>query len=189
LIARNPITGDREQTIAAYSNLGTINTSGIDMSLAWSHEVGPGNFAVNSTLSWLSKYDYQPVAGGTTNVAKGTLDQGGQYDYRLLTNFSYRVADINLGLQWRHLPAVESAAKGIAPTTTQQGTGTYDVFGLNASYNMGKVTFRAGIDNLLNKAPPSLNYIPGGDSNTDNTNPSFYDILGRRFFVGVKAKL
>ena len=189
LIARNPITGDREQTIAAYSNLGTIDTAGVDLSAAWNLDVGPGNFAVNSTLSWLSKYDYQPVAGGATNVAKGTLDQGGQYDYRLLTNFSYRVSDVNVGLQWRHLPAVESAAKGIAPTTTQEGTGTYDVFGLTASYNMGKVTFRAGIDNLLNKAPPSLNFIPGGDSNTDNTNPSFYDILGRRFFVGVKAKL
>ena len=189
LIGRNPITGDREQTIAAYSNLGTIDTSGVDMSVAWNHELGMGNFAFNTTLSWLAKYDYQPVAGGTTNKAKGTLDQGGQYDYRVLTNLGYKLNALSLNLQWRYLPAVESAAKGITPTTTQQGAGAYSMFGLTGSYNVGKLTFRAGIDNVLNTAPQSLNYIPGGDSNTDNTNPSFYDILGRRYFVGIKAKL
>ena len=189
LIRRNPITGDREETKAAYSNLGTIQTQGVDMAVAWNTEVGAGTFGVNSTLSWLDYYRYQPVAGAKTNEATGTLDQGGMYDYRLLTNFSYKWDSFNVGLQWRHLPSVDSAAKGILPTTTQQGAGQYNVFGLNGSYNVGKLTFRAGIDNLLDKAPPSLNFIPGGDSNTDNTNPSFYDALGRRFFVGVKASL
>ncbi|MFM1886502.1 MAG: hypothetical protein RL026_1659 [Pseudomonadota bacterium] len=189
LIRRNPITGDREETTAAYSNLGTIQTQGVDMAVAWNTEIGAGTFGVNSTLSWLDYYRYQPVSGAATNDATGTLDQGGQYDYRLLTNLSYKWDSFNVGLQWRHLPSVDSAAKGIVPTTTQQGTGQYNVFGLTGSYNVGKYTFRAGIDNLLDKAPPSLNFIPGGDSNTDQTNPSFYDILGRRFFIGIKASL
>ena len=85
--------------------------------------------------------------------------------------------------------ALCDAAKGIVPTTTQQGTGQYNVFGLTAGYSIGKFSFRAGIDNLLDEDPPNLNFIPGGDSNTDQTNASFYDILGRRFFIGVKASL
>jgi outer membrane cobalamin receptor len=189
IIRRNVITGDREEVEAQYSNLGTIETQGVDFSAAWKREIGPGVFGVNASLSWLDYYRYQPDPVSKMNDATGTLDQGGQYDYRLLTNFSYRLNNgLNLGLQWRHLPSVESAAKGIAPATTQQGTGAYDVFGLTGSYAFGKITLRAGIDNLLNKQPPALNFIPGGDSNTDNTNPSFYDILGRRYFVGLKAK-
>jgi iron complex outermembrane recepter protein len=189
LIRRNPNTGDREETKAAYSNLGTIQTQGVDLAVGWNTDIGPGNFGVNTTLSWLDYYEYQPVAGAVTNDATGTLDQGGQYDYRLLTNFNYRLSALNLGLQWRHLPSVDSAAKGIVPNTTQLGTGSYDVFGLTASYELGsKVTLRAGIDNVLDEEPPALNRIPGGDSNTDQTNASFYDILGRRFFAGVKVR-
>jgi hypothetical protein len=189
LIRRNPITGDREEVKAAYSNLGTIETQGVDFSLAWKADTSMGTFGLNSTLSWLDYYRYQPDPGAKFNDATGTLDQGGMYDYRLLTNFSFRFNNgLNLGLQWRHLPSVDSSAKAILPTTTQQGTGAYEVFGLTGNYTVGKYTLRAGIDNLLDKTPPSLNRIPGGDSNTDNTNPSFYDILGRRFFVGLKAR-
>jgi outer membrane receptor protein involved in Fe transport len=195
LIRRNPTTGDREETKAAYSNLGTIETQGYDIAVAWNKDIGPGNFSVNSTLSLLDYYRYQPVAGAVTNDATGTLDQGGQYDYRLLTNLGYNWNAFNVGLQWRFLPSVDSAAKGIVPTTPQQGTGAYSVFGLTGSYEVGRVTIRAGIDNLLDRNPSALNFTPGttanpmGDSNRDNTNPSFYDSLGRRFFMGVKVSL
>jgi iron complex outermembrane recepter protein len=189
LIRRNPTTGDREETRAAYSNLGTIKTQGVDLAVTWNGDVGPGNLGVNTTVSWLDYYKYQPVAGAVTNDATGTLDQGGQYDFRLLTNLNYRLDAFNVGLQWRFLPGVKSQAAGIVPTTAQQGTGAYSIFGLTAGYEVGNLTFRAGIDNLLDREPSALNRIAGGDSNTDNTNASFYDILGRRFFVGVKAKL
>jgi outer membrane receptor protein involved in Fe transport len=63
------------------------------------------------------------------------------------------------------------------------------VFGLTGSYAVGKYLFRAGIDNLLNEDPHSINAIPGGDTNSDTTNASFYDVLGRRYFVGVKVSL
>jgi iron complex outermembrane recepter protein len=199
LIRRNPTTGDREETRAAYSNLGTIKTQGVDLAVTWNRDVGPGNLGVNTTVSWLDYYKYQPVAGAVTNDATGTLDQGGQYDFRLLTNLNYKLDAFNVGLQWRFLPGVKSAAAGIVPATTQLGTGAYSVFGLTAGYEVGNLTFRAGVDNVLNRQPSSLNRILGpvgsttqlatGDSNTDQTNASFYDILGRRFFVGVKAKL
>ena len=73
LIRRNPTTGDREETKAAYSNLGTIQTQGVDLAVGWNKDIGPGNFGVNTTLSWLDYYEYQPVAGAVTNDATGTL--------------------------------------------------------------------------------------------------------------------
>ena len=188
LIQRNAVTGDRAQVLALYSNLGTIETQGVDVTAAWNHDLGPGVFGVNATLSYLDYYKYQPDTASKQNDATGTLDQGGQFDYRLLTNFTYKWNDFNFGLQWRHLPSVESAAKAISTTTTQQGAPSYDVFGLTGSYSFGRYTLRAGVDNVLDQAPPSINAIPGGDTNSDTTNPSYYDVLGRRYFVGLKAK-
>jgi outer membrane receptor protein involved in Fe transport len=77
----------------------------------------------------------------------------------------------------------------ISPNSNQLGAGSYDVFGLTGSYAIGRYTLRAGIDNLLDEDPQSINAIPGGDSNSDTTNASFYDVLGRRYFVGLKVSL
>jgi outer membrane receptor protein involved in Fe transport len=191
LILRNPVTGDREQVYAVFANLGTLETSGIDFTVSYNHDLGPGNAYVNSSLSWLNKYEYQPEAAAPVSKAAGTLDRGGLYDYRLVTSVGYRMGGLNVGLGWRFLPSVEDAAKTLTPTTTVKGVGSYSVFNLNASYDFKHVTLRAGIDNLLDRAPPIVGANPGapggGDTNSDQTNAGFYDVLGRRFYVGLKA--
>lgn len=189
LIRRNPQTGDREEVKALYSNLGTIETQGVDLSIAWGRDIGPGRFSFNTTLNWLDYYRYQPDQNSRQNDATGTLDQGGQFEYRLLTNLAYRWNNFSVGLNWRHLPSVDSAAVSLSPNSNQLGAGSYDVFGLTGTWDMGRFSFRAGIDNLFNTDPESINAIPGGDTNTDQTNPSFYDVLGRRYYVGVKISL
>jgi iron complex outermembrane recepter protein len=191
LILRNPVTGDREQVYAVFANLGKLETSGIDLSVSYNHDVGPGNAYINSSLSWLNKYEYQPEAAAPVSDATGTLDRGGQFDYRMLTNVGYRVGDLNVGFGWRFLPKVEDGSKVLTPATTVKGVGSYSVFNLNASYDFDRVSVRAGIDNLFNRTPPIVGANPGapggGDTNSDQTNPSYYDVLGRRFYIGVKA--
>jgi iron complex outermembrane recepter protein len=187
LIDRNGTTGDRENVDSLYLNLGQLKTSGIDLSVAWSHDLGPGKFNINTTLNYLNKFEYQPDPTAPFNKATGTLDQGGQFKYRLLTNFGYRVGAINLGMQWRHLPSVDDAAKSLLPTTKVIGAKAYDSFNLNAGWEMGKVQMRAGIDNVLDKEPLIVGANPAAsDSNSDQTNLNYYDGLGRRFFVGAK---
>jgi outer membrane receptor protein involved in Fe transport len=61
------------------------------------------------------------------------------------------------------------------------------VFNLNLGYNWGKYKLRLGIENLLDKDPPVYGTNPGVDTNSDATQPGFYDTLGRRYYVGVKA--
>jgi outer membrane receptor for ferrienterochelin and colicin len=192
LIRRNPVTGDREEVDALYSNLGTLETQGVDLTFAWNRNLGPGNLAVQATGSWLDYFRYQPDPDAKLNDATGTLDKDGQYDYRLLTNVAYRWNNFNFGVLWRYLPSVENAAKAISPNTTVQGTGSYSIFNLFGSYNIGKVTLRGGVDNVLDKQPLVVGANPGNaagvgrDSNSDQTNASFYDPLGRRYYVGAK---
>ena len=46
---------------------------------------------------------------------------------------------------------------------------------------------RVGIDNLFDKEPLVVGANPGVTTASSTTNPGFYDVLGRRFYVGLKA--
>jgi iron complex outermembrane receptor protein len=202
LIDRNPVTGDREQTLAKYLNLGTLQTQGVDLTIAWNRNIGPGNFAIDTAVSYLDYFEFQPSPTSPLNESTGTIGvtanpnptQDTQFDYRVLTHLAYRMNAFNVGLSWRHLPSVDNAARVTLPTTTVQGTGSYNLINLHAGYTFGKYAFRVGVDNVFDKDPLVVGFNPGSnpngpivDSNSDVTNPSFYDPLGRRYYVGVKA--
>lgn len=192
LILRNPLTGDREQVFAVFQNLGRLETSGVDFTLSYNHDIGPGNAYFNAALNWLAKYKYQPDVLSPVTSAKGTLDRGGQYDYRLQSTVGYRWDGLNLGLTWRYLPSVEDSSKALVPNTTVVGVKAYSMFNLTAGYDFGDFTIRGGVDNLLDTSPPIVGANPGapggGDTNSDQTNASYYDVLGRRFYIGASVK-
>jgi outer membrane receptor protein involved in Fe transport len=59
-----------------------------------------------------------------------------------------------------------------------------DYFDLNGSWSIhDNVSLRAGVNNLTDEQPNV--YSPGVQANTD---PSTYDVLGRRYYVGLTAK-
>ncbi len=185
LIGRNGTTGDREQTDSLYLNLGDLETSGIDFSLSWSRDMGPGTFRFDTAVNYLLKYEYQPFAGAPFNDAKGTLDQGGQFDYSVLTNFGYRWDAFSVGLEWRHLPSVDSVDKSLlGGNTTVVGAGSYDLFNLSAGWDLGKVRLRAGIDNIFDKDPLVVGANPGIDTNSNQTNLSYLRRTGSPLLRG-----
>lgn len=89
---------------------------------------------------------------------------------------------------WKSRSRSLEYAKALQPDTKVTGTGSYSVFNLTGGYDLGIVKLRAGIDNVLNRRLPIVgaNWA-AGDSNSNQTNLNFYDGLGRRFFVGMKA--
>jgi hypothetical protein len=190
LIDRNGLTADRENVDSLFLNLGKLHTRGIDVAVGWRGPLGPGTLTANTTLNYLNQFKYQPDPTAPFRNAKGTLDQGGQFDFRLLSHVGYSLNQFNFGLQWRFLPSVENSAKALLPTTTVKGTGAYSQFGVTAGWDLGSVKLRGGIDNLLNRRPSIVGANPtAGDSNSDQTNLSFYDGLGRRFFLGAQLSL
>jgi len=50
---------------------------------------------------------------------------------------------------------------------------------------MDNVTFRAGVNNILDSDPPLSPSV--GTTGNNNTYPQLYDSLGRYFFFGVTA--
>jgi outer membrane receptor protein involved in Fe transport len=45
-----------------------------------------------------------------------------------------------------------------------------------------------GVDNLLDKEPPVVGANPGVNNAKGSTSPGYYDVLGRRYYVGAKAR-
>jgi iron complex outermembrane receptor protein len=194
LIKRDGVTGGRVSVDAPYFNLGAIETSGIDLQLNWRaafEDMGiqsvPGAVSLGLTVNYLMKYDTQSIPGGPFIENEGTLAQNGQHEYTTALNVGYAVNSWNAALTWRHLPAVRNLAAATNPTTTIQGAGSYDIVDLAATWNVTDVvSLRVGIDNLLNRDPEIVGANSGVTNASGLTNAGFYDVLGRRGYLGVK---
>jgi iron complex outermembrane recepter protein len=260
--ARNAATGGPTNALIEYSNQATIKTAGYDVGLNWIvgfSDVGldkvPGRFAVNVQASFLDYYKTKtsPAVFDVETDWKGTFGptlagtNGGSYDYRIFSSFSYILEDVSVSLRWRHLPGISSAQQasqdaiiknnervaagepGIklsyTPITNVK-VSSYDIMDLSGSWAINKtLTLRAGIDNLFDVDPaitgktkgrpydPTLSAAanlvernkacdaaaqalgcqnPGGyslaSSGAGTTNAGYYDTIGRRYFVGLKAR-
>jgi outer membrane receptor protein involved in Fe transport len=189
-ITRNPINGERSRVDAPFFNSGVLETTGLDVSVGWSKDFGPGSFNVSSVATILDRFETQDNPTAEIFDAAGTLDQGGQFDYRLVTTFNYAFGDSQIGLQWRNYPSVEDDDAARGPTRILP-VDAYNVFNLFARYRISDtMEFRGGIDNLLDEDPPIVGADPGtatlpADRNLGDTNSGFYDVLGRRFYVGI----
>jgi iron complex outermembrane recepter protein len=191
MIGRNVNTGERDTVQAPFVNQGTLKTAGADIAVNWAMDMTRGgSFYVNSVLSLLDKFELQNSPTEPFLEAKGTLAQGGQFDYRLNTTFGYNFSGgrANVGLRWVHYPSIEDASKMQTPTATQLGVDSFDMFALFAGYQLSdRISIRGGIDNLFDKQPPIVGRNPAaGNNNAASTNTQYYDILGRRAFVGLK---
>ena len=192
LITRNETTGLRSSTKAPYFNTGLLATAGVDLTLNWTVDVGPGAMSINSVATFLDKFETQQNPNAEIFDAKGTLDQGGQFDYRLLTTLNYSfTGGTSVGLQWRYLPSIADETAAQDPATRILGVASYSEFDMFARYPITqKLELRAGMDNVFDETPPVVGADPGTatitrNANLGNTRAEFYDVLGRRFYIGV----
>lgn len=172
-----------------YLNTGFIETSGIDMGINWTTFLAAGGtLYVDSQVTYIDKFDTKEIPADPAEHWQDTVGQGGQYEYRINSTVGYNFpgGKANVGLRWRHLPEIRSAsAVNDQPTIflPMEAWNNFDVF---AGYTINdKYQLRGGIDNLFDEDPSILN-ATATDSNIGSTLPGFYDVLGRRMYVGVK---
>jgi outer membrane receptor protein involved in Fe transport len=201
-IIRNPSTGGATASNVSYINAGDATISGVDLSADWRTDIGPGSFGINMLVSSLLELKTQATRTSPTVDWKGTLgpDPGtslnnGAFDYRLFTSFNYGLDAWNFTLRWRYLPTAKAAqeASSIGPVANLGAESDYNVFDLAARWDVNdKTTMRLGVENLFDTDP----VITGGRNALDpnpttgqgTTEAGFYDILGRRFYLGVEAR-
>jgi iron complex outermembrane recepter protein len=199
--------------LTSYQNNGRVRTQGIDVQFDWSLPLGPGTFSLNSVLNYLITLKSAPLpaaagaagalveyAGtlGPASAGAGVGENGltpGAFRWKMLNSFSYAYGPATVALQWQHLPSAKSIAFPANKNTTFVGSSAYDLFNLSGTFAINDAaTLRWGVDNLFDKGPPLSEYNPTstGLQNSIGGNPingTFFDPIGRRFYIGASFKL
>ncbi len=190
------VTGDGAigNVLGTFFNNGRFQTSGIDVQLDWSMDVGPGTLALNSVSNYLIELKSSELPGNPLVDYAGTFGpQGnglnrGSYRFKMLNTLSYALGGASVSLGWRYLPSIDSVTAATNAATTTVGAKAYSLFNLGLTYELtSNVNLRAGVDNLFDQAPPLEEQnlaapsflLPGGSYSNQ------YDLYGRRFYFGI----
>jgi len=210
-IIRDDVSGALIQVNSQFQNLGTIETSGVDLDLNWRAalaDIGlpslPGHLSASLSFSKLFEFKAQdfPTAPALENAGTlGSASRPALYDWRTVTTLRYTQGSWGVGLNWRHLPSIDSFNSVTDPETTVQGADAYDIFNLTGDWQITEnFAISGGIDNLFNRDPErsgagqiqTINAANGGGQTVLNgaatTNAQYYDVLGRRYFINLKLQ-
>lgn len=188
---RDPVTGEITGAQATYWNLASLSTSGIDAQLQWSFTAGPGRLSVSWFVSWVASYRVQTVPRAPVDEFAGTVGgfSGSWPDWKWNLHLGYAVGGATFGARWRYIDSMEDGGRyGFDAPKFDVVVPHYNYFDLEASYEVRAGPFdglvlRAGLENLTDQDPP---IFPSWS--VANTDASQYDVLGRRFFLGVQYR-
>ncbi len=188
-IFRNPTTGDADYVEGGNFNLSSRYTSGIDINVDWRKEMLGGEFGIRAAMNKLNSWK-QPATSDPDAPLLQFAGFGTDYEYQVFTTFSYATSQMNVGLNWRYLPETDAGGLVQTPTLTTLPTDDYSVFNLNGSWRFNeRFRLRGGIDNVFDTEPVIVGANPGNLNNPTNalgsTSAGNYDVLGRRYFVGL----
>lgn len=189
---RDPANGGVVRLEQLSRNQAVFETSGIDLTLNYGIGLGSfGDLGFRFQGTWVEKFDQQtsaqdPVFDFAGSIGATTGSASPELKYTFTTSYSYE----NLGVQvvsrfiddMIHANFVTNPAASTVTNTNVDSTWYVD---LSGNYQLtDKITLRLGVNNLTNQEPRL--YRPNVQANTD---PSTYDILGRRYFFGFDMRM
>ncbi|HKX56576.1 MAG TPA: TonB-dependent receptor, partial [Xanthomonadales bacterium] len=183
--ARDQDNGGVIQLQQLSQNQAFIKTDGIDFTVNYGLVAGPGDLSFQLLTSWLNSWESQttsvdPVFDYAGTIGSTTGSASPEWKVNLVTAYSWE--NLRTQITGRYIDGMSHAnvvTGGSPVTNTSVSAVTYwDLF---ASYQLTpRLTLRAGVNNLFDQEPEL--YTPNVQANTD---PSLYDILGRRYFFGL----
>lgn len=175
-------------------NIGGIKTSGIDLQLGYkmpTEFIGPeSELSFNFLANYLIDYKVQELPGVTLDYA----DTVSYFGAGLGTSFPRIKAYLNtdlafgdglsIGSRIRYIDGMKNRASVQFPGEDEfTGVPSVVYVDLALQADVGPMVWRFGLNNAFDKKPPI--YSPNVQSGTD---PSLYDVVGRRFFVQTRLK-
>jgi outer membrane receptor protein involved in Fe transport len=186
--------------VATNQNLGMRSTKGVDLGANYGQKMGTlGGIDLSFTGTWLKEFKYEDFPGS------GAYDCAGfhgntcgtplpTWRHKLRGTWSTPWQGVELALTWRHINSVKLDSTSSDPhlagdsEPADQKLASRDYLDLAGNWQINKTyTFRAGINNLLDKDPPVSGVVAAVFGN-GNTYPQVYDAFGRRVFLNLTAK-
>lgn len=172
-------------------NLGVLETDGIDFGVKYAIRNTPiGTFNISLDATHIMSYESTPAPGAQTVDVAGTFDrQFGNYaKWRGLMGVGWALGSFDglLTLRYIHSLQVLEPSGGTVETNPPLDIGSMTYVDLTVGYMFPTNTkVQLGGVNLGDKDPPILFQNNVTNANTD---VSTYDLLGRRWYVGVSQK-
>jgi iron complex outermembrane recepter protein len=222
LIGRNPLTGslngagETPGVILTYSNLGVIETAGIELGVNQTvrlNDIGindEGSVTASFNGTRLSYYHFQATPNAINRDCTGYYSPSGctnpRAKYRWNGRLTYGRELFDISLLWTHisqvslepflatrLPGNVAQPGGPNPTTVLEkfrSIPTYDYFDLSARVSPTKMfDLNLTVNNLFDRKPPLVGSGVGGTAfNSGNTFPTIYDPIGRSYTIGARLK-
>jgi iron complex outermembrane receptor protein len=165
-------------------NIGGIETAGVDVQASWRVDAGPGQLGVDGYLTYVDKWQYRDPSGGSIEYA-GTIGGGLGHSlprWKSLLNLDYQFGPLTLFSTWRYVDGMHDA------TYREFAVPARNYFDLGVGYatdsgSLRGLNVRVGVENLFDENPPI--YPSYEQANTD---PSQYDVLGRRCYLRMQYR-
>ena len=185
LFSRDPTTGEIVGLQDIRQNIVGYEVSGIDTQFDWSAGLGPGELGVNLIASWMDEYIVRKVKGlpSTDDVGYvGGFLGASLPEWKWNLNLRYTWGPLAVAGQWRYIDGMHDRQE------VAYAVPSHDYFDVTGSYEFDQgmlagLVVRAGVENLTDETPPLL-----PSQVAANTDPSQYDVLGRRFFISASYK-
>lgn len=174
-------------------NQGSVKTSGIDFQLGYrlpTEFMGPSSsLNFNLLVNYLFDFKVTGLGGLQTDYA-GTASYFGAGlgtsfpEWKGTMNIGWNLNEaLSLHSRVRYIDAMENRASRQYIGETFTGPGSVWYFDFAVQGQVDNMTLRLGLNNAFDRKPPT--YAPNVQSGTD---PSTYDVIGRRAYVSARLK-
>lgn len=183
---RSPTSSEIIDLLQVQENIGGLRTDGIDLQVDWRTELGQmGSLGVNFVSTYLLEWAEQQQPGAPFIDFAGSIgdDLGEVFpDFRATLTTVWDYQNVSTGLRARYIPSMvheEAILSGSSDPEACGCTGVGSIFYVDLFGSVSvtpDISLIYGIDNLLDEEPEF--FTPDLDS---GTNPSVYDVVGRRW--------
>jgi iron complex outermembrane receptor protein len=203
LVGRSPLSGnlndlEADGIILLTDNTGTALRDGVDLNIGYAFDLADlgmdpalGGIALNMNATFYNNIQDQPTEDAINrqcvryySVACGAPNPATKFTSRATWN----VSDYDLSVQWRHLSSVivEPGSGNWQPEFSR--IPAYNYFDLSAGWNVREnARLSLTVANLTDEQPPMVgNTIGTTASNSGNTFPQTYDVIGRFYTLGAR---
>jgi outer membrane receptor protein involved in Fe transport len=191
-IIRNSTTNRVELVNAVYLNVNKSKVSGLDLELAYRRSVDWFGGGERITARLFGTY---LMENSSTNFGAAKVDRAGQTgggialpDYKFSANVRYSRGPLSLSVQARYISSGLLDANEFRLIRADDNTVDAVFYtDLNATWQPVDAKWRvyANTTNLFDAAPPVTASFGTFGGTSNQTNPALFDLLGRRFMVGV----
>jgi iron complex outermembrane receptor protein len=195
-ITRDHSTGDIVLGREGLLNLATYKTDGVDTQIDWNFGLGAlgfsdadGRIRLNSMISFVRSFDVAALPGSPVLDFAGSIGNASVSPeiahprIKANTALGYSIGGVSAAIHWRYISAMKHQDQVVDPTATTPGVPSYSYVDLDAHWAaMEHLDLTAGLTNTQDRRPP---FVSGQPLTTDTAT---YDIIGRTYYVGFKAK-